>query len=89
MATRQMMAMMTLVLLPWVIMYTTSVGRVEMVDWDMVFNTTVLEEYHKVITLNQFMEEMVDQIWPVEKRVSFCYTARNGKQENACNELQD
>ena len=84
MATRQMMAMMTLVLLPWVIMYTTSVGRVEMMDWDMVFNTTVLEEYHKVITMNQFME-MVDQIWPVEKSVSFCYTARNGKQENACN----
>ena len=84
MATRQMMAMMTLVLLPWVIMYTTSVGRVEMMDWDMVFNTTVLEEYPKVITMNQFME-MVDQIWPVEKSVSFCYTARNGKQENACN----
>ena len=74
----------TLVLPPWV-MYTSSMGRVEMLDWDMVFNTTVLEKYHKVITMKQFMEEKADQIWPVGKRVSFCYTARNGKQENSCN----
>ena len=51
----------TLVLPPWV-MYTTSMGRVEMLDWDSVFNFTVLEECHKVITMQQFMEEQADQI---------------------------
>ena len=48
-------------LVPWV-MYTTSMGRVEMLDWDSVFNFTVLEECHKVITMKQFMEEQADQI---------------------------
>ena len=51
----------TLVLPPWV-MYTTSVGRAEMLDWDSVFNITVLGKYHKVITMKQFMEEQADQI---------------------------
>jgi len=74
----------TLVLPPWV-MYSNTAGKVNMVHWDTVFNVTVLSKYHRVITMQQFMEEKADQIWPVGKRVSFCYTARNGKLQNSCN----
>ena len=73
-----------LVLPPWV-MYTATMGRVDMVDWDSAFNITVLGEYHEVIPMKQFMEEQAEQIWPVGKRTSFCYSARNGKKTNSCN----
>jgi len=74
----------TLVLPPW-IMYSNTMGRVKMVDWDTVFNMTVLSEYHNVITMQEFMNEKADIVWPVGKRISFCYTARNGKVKNSCN----
>jgi len=74
----------TLVLPPWV-MYTASLGKVEMVAWDSVFNVTVLGDYHKVITMEQFMEVQAEQVWPVKERISFCYTARNGKEKSSCN----
>eukprot|EP00092_Neocalanus_flemingeri_P032584 GFUD01035440.1.p1 GENE.GFUD01035440.1~~GFUD01035440.1.p1 ORF type:complete len:377 (+),score=114.61 GFUD01035440.1:95-1225(+) len=74
----------TLVLPPWV-MYTASLGKAEMVAWDSVFNVTLLAEYHEVITMEQFMEEQAEKVWPKGKRVSFCYTARNGKVNNSCN----
>jgi len=74
----------TMVLPPWV-MYSNTAGKVNMVHWDTVFNVTVLSKFHKVITMQQFMEEKADQVWPVGKRVSLCYTARNGKLQNSCN----
>ena len=55
------------------------------VDWDSVFNMTLLEEYHEVITMKQLLGEQAEQIWPVGKRISFCYSARNGKKTNSCN----
>jgi len=73
-----------LVLPPWV-MYSNTMGKVDLVSWDSVFNVTVLGEYHKVITMKQFMEETADQVWPAGQRVSLCYTARNGKIQNSCN----
>jgi len=74
----------TLVLPPWV-MYTASLGRVELLAWDSVFNVTVLEEFHKVITMEQFMKGQAEELWPKGDRISFCYTARNGKEESSCN----
>merc|ERR1719339_231542 len=44
----------TLILPPW-IMYSATQGNVEFVAWDSVFNMTVLEEFHKVITMDEFM----------------------------------
>jgi len=74
----------TLVLPPWV-MYSNTAGKVNMVHWDTVFNVTVLSKYHEIITMQEFMKEKAEQVWPVGKRVSFCYTARNGKLQNSCN----
>jgi len=52
-------------------MYTSTMGKVDMVDWDSAFIMTVLGEYHEVIPMKQFMEEQAEQIWPVGKRTSF------------------
>jgi len=74
----------TLVLPPWV-MYSASMGKVKLLAWDSVFNVTLLGEFHNVITMEQFMKVQAEEVWPVGKRVSFCYTARNGKKESSCN----
>jgi len=74
----------TLVLPPW-ILYTASLGKVELIAWDSIFNVTLLGDYHEVITMEHFMDEKAEEVWPVGERISFCYTARNGKKEHSCN----
>jgi len=74
----------TLVLPPW-IMYNSFSSKVNFLSFDSLFNVTLLEKYHKVTTMEEFMKNQADHVWPRGERTSFCYTARQGKLENSCN----
>lgn len=54
------------------------------VPFNTYFRVDKLEEYHDVITMESFMETIAPEIWPPEKRISFCYTDRSGG-SNGCN----
>ena len=74
----------TLVLPPW-ISYSSTSNKVNLIPWDSVFSLTKVGEYHEVISMEEFMDNLADSIWPVEDRVSFCYTSRPGDQSESCN----
>lgn len=74
----------TLVLPPWV-EYSQFSASSKMVPWDTYFNTSVLEEHHKVVTMDHFMKHLADQVWPADERIAFCYTARHGGVKDSCN----
>uniref|UniRef100_A0A2A4K4F0 GDP-fucose protein O-fucosyltransferase 1 n=2 Tax=Heliothis virescens TaxID=7102 RepID=A0A2A4K4F0_HELVI len=74
----------TLVLPPWV-EYRFGEPKSIQVPFDTYFKVETLSTYHNVITMEKFMKEMAPVIWPVTKRISFCYTQRMGEQENSCN----
>ncbi|CAB3361319.1 Hypothetical predicted protein [Cloeon dipterum] len=66
----------TLVLPPWV-EYRPSDVKSHQVPFNFYFDVKPLEEFHRVITMDKFMEELAPTIWPPEKRISFCYMSRN------------
>ncbi|XP_047041549.1 GDP-fucose protein O-fucosyltransferase 1 isoform X1 [Helicoverpa zea] len=74
----------TLVLPPWV-EYRFGEPKSIQVPFDTYFKVETLATYHNVITMEKFMEEMAPVVWPVTKRISFCYTQRMGEQEKSCN----
>ncbi|KAK3925190.1 GDP-fucose protein O-fucosyltransferase 1 [Frankliniella fusca] len=75
----------TLVLPPWV-EYRYGQPRSIQVPFSNYFNVTKLLDFHKVITMESFMQDIAPLIWPPEKRIAFCYTARgNGETEKSCN----
>ena len=42
------------------------------------FNVTKLEEYHRVLPMEDFFgSSLSEKIWPLKARVSFCYASRN------------
>ncbi|KAJ1519866.1 hypothetical protein ONE63_004108 [Megalurothrips usitatus] len=77
----------TLVLPPWV-EYRYGQPRSTQVPFDTYFNVKALQEFHRVITMEMFMKDIAPLIWPPEKRISFCYTARgngeNDEVEKSC-----
>ncbi|PZC78799.1 GDP-fucose protein O-fucosyltransferase 1 [Helicoverpa armigera] len=74
----------TLVLPPWV-EYRFGEPKSIQVPFDTYFKVETLATYHNVITMEKFMKEMAPVVWPVTKRISFCYTQRMGEQEKSCN----
>ncbi|KAJ6632762.1 GDP-fucose protein O-fucosyltransferase 1 [Pseudolycoriella hygida] len=76
----------TLVLPPWV-EYRQGELRSHQVPFDTYFKVDELQKFHRVITMHQFMKEFASQIWPPEKRISFCYMERKslvGKTDQSC-----
>lgn len=58
------------------------------VPFKTYFRVDALQAYTKVITMEDFMAHLADDLWPKEKRVSFCYTERtklDGSSTNSCN----
>lgn len=74
----------TLILPPWV-EYRYGEPRSIQVPFDTYFKVDSLYEYHRVITMENFMKYNAPEIWPNNKRISFCYTQRIGEIENSCN----
>lgn len=48
------------------------------VPFDTYFKVEALQEYHRVMIMEQFMKELSPTIWPEGSRISFCYMARAG-----------
>ena len=74
----------TLVLPPWV-EYRFGEPKSVQVPFDTYFKVEGLSLYHNVITMENFMKDVAPVVWPVTKRISFCYTQRMGEHENSCN----
>lgn len=56
--------------------------------FDTYFKVEYIKDFHNVITMHRFMQELAPVIWPPEKRVAFCYMERkslNGNTEKSCN----
>lgn len=71
----------TLVLPPWV-EYRFGEPKSVQVPFKTYFKVEELNKYHKVIAMEDFMENVAEVEWPKHKRVSFCYVSRG---ENNCN----
>lgn len=65
----------TLVLPPWV-EYRYGEPRSIQVPFDEYFSVEPLRIYHKVILMQEFMNEIAPYEWPPDKRISFCYITR-------------
>ncbi|XP_045193039.2 GDP-fucose protein O-fucosyltransferase 1-like isoform X2 [Mercenaria mercenaria] len=75
----------TLVLPPWVEFHFPAPRSVQ-VPFDVYFQVKPLLEFHRVITMESFFENLADEVWPKGKRTVFCYQARTyGAKENDCN----
>ncbi|XP_066159186.1 GDP-fucose protein O-fucosyltransferase 1 isoform X2 [Euwallacea fornicatus] len=72
----------TLVLPPWV-EYRYGEYKSVQVPFDTYFKVESLQNYHKVLTMEQFMEKIAPYEWPPDRRVSFCYMSRGNT--NSCN----
>lgn len=77
----------TLILPPWV-EYRKGEAKSIQVPFDKYFKVEALQEFTKVVTMNEFMGRYAPAIWPPEKRVSFCYMERqklDGSSSGSCN----
>ncbi|KAK7792073.1 hypothetical protein R5R35_003548 [Gryllus longicercus] len=72
----------TLVLPPW-IEYRYGEPRSIQVPFDTYFKVEPLKEYHRVLTMEEFMKDIAPQIWTPDKRIAFCYTMRG--ESGGCN----
>ena len=65
----------TLVLPPWVEYRRGQPSSIQ-VPFNSYFKVTELEKYHRVVLMEDFFNGISTEIWPPEKRISFCYAAR-------------
>ncbi|XP_075212850.1 O-fucosyltransferase 1 isoform X2 [Lycorma delicatula] len=72
----------TLILPPWV-EYRYGQPKSIQVPFDSYFQVGPLKKFHNIITMEEFMKDLAPTVWPPEKRISFCYTARGSN--NQCN----
>ncbi|CEF70241.1 GDP-fucose protein O-fucosyltransferase 1 [Strongyloides ratti] len=63
-------------IVPPLVEYGSGREPVVMVDYDTYFQIKSLEEFHRVITMRDFMENLADTVWPKEKRFAFCWNSR-------------
>lgn len=71
----------TLILPPWV-EYRKGQSRSVQVPFDAYFSVKSFEEFHRVLTMEDFFGHLAQRVWPDDKRISFCYADRpviNGK----------
>ncbi|XP_077289932.1 O-fucosyltransferase 1 [Arctopsyche grandis] len=66
----------TLILPPWV-EYRMGEAKSIQVPFDTYFAIEPFKDYHRVITMHQFMEKLADSVWPPEERIAFCYVPRS------------
>ncbi|GAB1600842.1 GDP-fucose protein O-fucosyltransferase 1-like [Argonauta hians] len=64
----------TMVIPPWVTYRVHAFGS-ERVSFSNYFQVDPLKQYHRVITMESFMEELAPKIWPPSTRIVFCFQA--------------
>ncbi|XP_011664107.2 GDP-fucose protein O-fucosyltransferase 1 [Strongylocentrotus purpuratus] len=69
----------TLILPPWNEYHVQRHGQAVQIPFDKYFKVDPLREYHRVITMGTFMEELAPSLWPEGKRTGLCYYFRDGK----------
>ena len=74
----------TLVLPPF-ISYSSRSSGVDLIAWERVFDLKTVSEYHDVVTMDTFMQELAPVVWTVQQRMSWCYSARPGDNDQSCN----
>jgi peptide-O-fucosyltransferase len=67
----------TLVLPPWV-EYDYRKPHSIQVPFKKYFKVEPLREYHRVMTMEDFMSDLAPTIWPVGKRMVYCFSHRQG-----------
>ncbi|XP_018012864.1 GDP-fucose protein O-fucosyltransferase 1 [Hyalella azteca] len=72
----------TLVLPPWV-EYQYGRPTSIQVPFKNYFQVSPLEEYHRVMTMEDFMQDIAPAVWPEEARTVLCYMPRFGSED--CN----
>lgn len=72
----------SLILPPWV-EYRNYAPKSTQVPFATYFKVNAIAKYHRVITMERFMEELAPQIWPPEERTVFCFMARGATDD--CN----
>ncbi|KAG5884754.1 hypothetical protein JTB14_029235 [Gonioctena quinquepunctata] len=72
----------TLVLPAWV-EYRYGEPRSIQVPFETYFKVAPLQKFHKVVTMERFMEEIAPYEWPKDDRISFCYMSRGSGE--SCN----
>jgi peptide-O-fucosyltransferase len=63
----------TLAVPPWVVYPSRPVATSSHVPFKDWFQVTPLKEYHRVITMEDFMDKLASIIWPPGNRYGFCY----------------
>ncbi|XP_067633640.1 GDP-fucose protein O-fucosyltransferase 1 [Eurosta solidaginis] len=71
----------TLILPPWV-EYRKGEIRSTQVPFDTYFQVDALQDYHRVILMSDFIQQLAPAIWPIDKRISFCYMERKSLDPN-------
>ncbi|KAL6439207.1 hypothetical protein ACFW04_003855 [Cataglyphis niger] len=77
----------TLLLPAWVEFRTGEIRSIQ-VPFDTYFNISQVQNCHKVLLMEDFMRDIAPKVWPLEERVSFCYSLRTGSKEKSCNAKQ-
>ncbi|KAK7473705.1 hypothetical protein BaRGS_00035032 [Batillaria attramentaria] len=65
----------TLVLPAWVQYHRHQIQSVQ-VPFDTYFKVEPLREYHRVVTMEDFMKTIAPIVWPEEHRIAFCHSPR-------------
>ena len=69
----------TLILPPWVMYPPNKPFTSLQIAFDRWFEVKPIMDYHRVITMKQFMHEFAPRVWPPGMRTGFCYSYRDGK----------
>lgn len=75
-------------ILPFWVEYRKGEPKSIQVPFNKYFKVEALQEFTKVITMENFMQHLADSVWPPERRISFCYMERtklDGTSSNSCN----
>ncbi|KAI1284899.1 GDP-fucose protein O-fucosyltransferase 1 [Halotydeus destructor] len=61
---------------------------IKFVPFEDYIQVEPLKQFHRVVTLEEFLERIAPTEWPEGKRKIFCYGGRSKKLENQCNAFE-